>query len=679
MTHELLHETATRLRLRLATRDGLRRTRAALELLPGVLALRSADAARSLTVHYDGRAATRRAILAATARRTDEAHTDAARPRRRRPALPLEAPLAVSALAPLLPPKARPALALAIVAAKAWADRRNGQDASVTLLDTLSLATAALTGHPLTATTSVLLGTVAERRRDALLEETDELLARLLPAPRAAYPVTRGARRLQLPPDALLAGDRLVVEAGTVLPADALVLDGRAEAAATLAADAPTLHPGVRVHAGTRLLSGRIEVQVEHPAAESRAARLRAHVQHLLRTRDAPGPLTPDLERLLALPITAAGLVLALTGDAARTASMLQADPQLGIALAQPVAREAALYATARSGALLASLTHLERLATATTVAFEDVGVLAESTWHLDQVDSHDPAIDAAQANRWLTQLTGRPGAADAQVATVAGFTDAQVAAWRAHGALLRDHARELHIAGAACIDRTWGVVLPEPDRTGLVRRLGVVEHGRLCATLHLRCRLAPDIARHFSAMRRLGVRRIAVFTEDTAAQPAALLGTLGADVVVSDSRSAQARWLEAAVERGERVLLVHTGLRDVLPAGALSLCPIDAAAGADGVLLGPPLPSLLASIDVARSARKRLRAQFGRSITLNAALMVAAALRLLPPIVTTGAKHASIFLLLQQATRLAQLRTTARAPARAEPKDAAHSAVLTT
>ncbi|MCX8113931.1 MAG: hypothetical protein N3D71_02545, partial [Burkholderiaceae bacterium] len=77
-------------------------------------------------------------------------------------------------------------------------------------------------------------------------------------------------------------------------------------------------------------------------------------------------------------PMTAAGLVLALTGDAARTAAMLQADPQMGLALAQPVAREASVYATARHGMLLTGLESLDRLATATTFAFKDVGVLTE-------------------------------------------------------------------------------------------------------------------------------------------------------------------------------------------------------------------------------------------------------------------------------------------------------------
>lgn len=677
MSATLLHETPTRLRLRLPTLAQLRRARVALDFLPGVRALRSAEAARSLTVQYDGRSATRRAILAAASQpapatapaRRIHRHVPDDRPRRRPPALPLGAPLAAAALTPLLPPAARPAAALALVAAKAWADLRSGQDASATALDTLSLASTALTGHPLTATTSMLLGAAAESRRNALLAETDDLLAQLAPPSAPAYTVRRGARPLALAPDALLPGDRLDLGAGDVLPADALVLAGSAQAAPSPAGDPGVLAAGLRVHAGTRLQSGRLQLQVERPAAESRAARLREHVRHLLRTRDAPGPLTPDLERLLALPVTAAGLVLALTGDAARTASMLQADPQLGIALAQPVAREAALYATARSGALLASLAHLERLATATTVAFEDVGVLAASTWHLERVDGadSDDRIDAAQAARWLARLAGWPaGAADSDgdLAAQAGFADAQVAAWRAHGALLRDGSRVLHIAGAAVIARTWDIALAEPDRRGLVRRLGVVENGRLRATLHLGCRLQPGVAQHFSALRRLGMQRIAVFTDDTGAQPAALLGALGADAVVGDSRAAQARWLEAAVERGERVLLVHAGLREVLPAGGLSLCPVDAAAGADGVLLGAPLPSLLASIEVARAVRRALRMQFGRSVALNAGLMVAAALRWLPPIATAALKHASVFLLLRQATQLTRLRAEHAAPA---------------
>jgi cation transport ATPase len=366
--------------------------------------------------------------------------------------------------------------------------------------------------------------------------------------------------------------------------------------------------------------------------------------------------LTPDLERLVAVPVTAAGLVLALTGDAARTAAMLQADPQLGIALAQPVAREAAVYATARSGLLLGGLEALDRLATATTLAFEDVGVISQPYWFVERIESHRPGVSEARVLEWLTRLAGH---ADATLAG-AGFPDEQVARWREHGAVLRQDGRFLHVAGAQQIGRTWDITMAEPDRRSLVRRLGIVENGELLATVHMGCRLHDGVAERFAQLRALGVKRIAIFTEDPTAQPAAALGALGADAVVSRDRDAQERWLVEATERGERVALVHTGLRELLPPGGLSLCPVDADSGAHGVLLGEPLASLVAARATAGAIRRQLRLQFAGSVTLNAALMVGAAMRWLPPIAIAVVKHGAGLLLLQQGSDLARVRREA-------------------
>jgi hypothetical protein len=253
----------------------------------------------------------------------------------------------------------------------------------------------------------------------------------------------------------------------------------------------------------------------------------------------------------------------------------------------------------------------------------------------------------------WLAQLAGH---ADARL-LAAGLPDDAVSRWREHGTLLRDGERTLHIAGAAQIARTWRIAMAEPDRRSLVRRLGVVAEGTLLATVHLGCRLDVDAVRAaFTALRALGVRRIAVFTEDPSDQPAAALTQLGADAVVSRDRAAQRAWLDAAVRSGHRVALVHTGLRELLPPGGLSLCPIDAQTGAHGVLLHAPLTALLAARRTAMQVRGRLRRDMGVAVSANAALMVSAALRWLPPIGTALAKHAVALLLLERAARLADL-----------------------
>lgn len=658
----ILHETRGRLRLRVCARIDPADAQACFERLPGVRSVRIAPAARSVTLAFDGRQDTRHAILEVLASLPSQPRPAAPAPAGELPSragetLSLEASLLGAALTPLLPEAARPVAALGLVAGKTLSAWRRGSDPVAAALDALALISTALTGHPVTATTSLLLGAVAEHRRDGLLEESDRLLSELAEVSVATHRIERGRETMQVDTAGLGPGDRLRLCAPVVVPADVLVLDGEAEVLAEPLADSPTrrIGRGQRVAGGTLILDGSIEACVERAAARSRAARLRAHVRHALRTRDAPGPLTPDLERLIAVPITAAGLVLAMTGDTARTAAMLQADPQQGIGLAQPVAREAALYATARHGALLTGLDALERLATTTAIAFEDVGVLAEACWHIERVINAAAGVDAAQVERWLRRLAQANAAGDEAIAA-SGLLDEQISALREHGAVLRDQGRTLHLGGAMLLERTWGIRLAEPDRRSLVRRLGVVEDGRLLAVIHLGCRLRPHVAQRFAELRALGVRRIAVFTEDPAAQPARELLALGADAVICEDRLAQERWLDEAVQHGERVALVHTGLRDILPAGGLSLCPVDAESGAHGVLLGEPLLSLVTARRAACEIRSALRLQFGLSVALNAGLMVAAAMRWLSPIAVATIKHGFSFLLLQESTRLARV-----------------------
>jgi cation transport ATPase len=671
--NRVVHETTQRMRLRLASGVDLADARVSFEQVPGVTSVRVAPAARSITVHHNGRRATRHAILERLATlKPSMPRKDL--PKRAGETIPIEAPLLAAALTPMLPPAARPVVAVALVAGKAYAAWRKDSDLTATALDSVALVTTALTGHPLTATTSVLLSAVAERRRDRLLARTDRLLANLAPAPEAMYSCERAGEMLQLRSDELQVGDRVALRAGWTVPVDGVVVRGRAELTGEPLGEAPTrwVERGARVASGARVLSGVIELGVERPTARSRAARLHDHIRHALRTRDTPGVLTPDLERLVAVPVTAGGLVLALTGDAGLTASMLQADPQQGIALANPVAREAALYAAALNGVLLTGLDSLERLASATTFAFEDVGVLTERYWHIERVIGDESDVDVEQARRWLNKLAGFRHTEQIE----AGLPDDQVAAWREHGAVLLDHGRVLHVGGAALLARTWDLKLQEPDRRSLVRRLGVVEAGRLLATIHLGCPLRDGVRQRFAQLRALGVRRIAVFTEDPGAQPAQSLLGLGADTVVSSDRPAQERWLDEAVERGERVALVHTGLRDLLPAGGLSLCPSDAEAGAHGVLLGDPLASLLAARRAARTVRRALRRHFGRSVVFNSALMVAAAMRWLPPPAIAAIKHAFAFLLLEESARLARIGVHPPPPTAAEAPEARETVI---
>lgn len=632
----VVHEAGPRIRLRISAHVDAIDLQLRVQQLPGVESVRLNPAARSLVVAHDGRKATREALLQESTRRPAASAPPPAR--RQAEGLPVSATVAGAALAAALPQPGRSIVALALVAGKSALGLRAGSEPTAIVLDAISLATTALTGHPLTATTSVVLSSVAERWRDSLLSDTDQLLAHLVPAEDAEYEVVRGGRRRRVAPSAIVPGDRIALAADQTVPVDGVVaLDD-------------SVDEFVRLHAGDRI-ERPLQLLAEKDAARSRSARLRSHIRHAVMTREQPGPLTPDMERLLAVPMAAGGLVLALTKDTARTASMLQADPQQAVALAHRVAREAALYAAARHGALMASLDAIERLAVARSVAFQDVGVLTDPYWHVGPVERFDDALAVTQVLQWLARSIGTSDAKRLQ----AGIPDAVVDGWLDHGAVVRDDKDIVHIAGSRVLERTWDLGHTDAERHSLARFIGIVREGRLLARVQLESRLRPGIREHFDRLRALGVRRIAVFTENPYEASAQQLRELGADAVIAGGREQQAAWLEAEAQVGRRMALVHTSMRDLLPPGGLSLCPVDAEAGAHGVLLGEPLSSLVSARAVAQELRGDIRRHFGGSMVLNAGLMVVSALAAVPPISVALARHGFSAVLLAQSARLAR------------------------
>ncbi len=93
----------------------------------------------------------------------------------------------------------------------------------------------------------------------------------------------------------------------------------------------------------------------------------------------------------------------------------------------------------------------------------------------------------------------------------------------------------------------------------------------------------------------------------------------------IDPQRSLRDEWIADAVRDGDPLVLAHTVWRDLVPPGSVSLCPVDADAGAHGVLLGDPLASLVAARRVGQSVHRRLRRQQAAALASNAALMTAA------------------------------------------------------
>lgn len=669
----ILHETRTRLRVRGPRGRDADRVGETMRRVPGVRSVRTNARLACVIVHHDGQARTRAAVLRTLREPPLEGPVGPA-PGAARPSGPVPLAWATAALAaalPVLPTGWRPGAGLGLVAARAASQLRRGDaDAPAVLLDSVSLGALSVTGQAPVVAASVLLRLISEALSARLVHQADALLQDVLPRAADAYPVQRpgDARPLRRPLRQVRPGDRLGLAEGDVVPVDGCVTSGAAALHSVMVTGATrAVAPGEHVRAGERLVDGRLEVLAESDAASSRLERLRAQVAHAIASQDPVGRLAPDLERWISLPLTGAAVVLGLTGDGARAAAMLQADPMRGLDLALPVAREAAQYALARHGLLGAGLVSTERLAGARTLLLQDTAVLSEGRWMLADAWT-EPGGDAGRLLHWLAALAGVPETA----LETGGIADVTVRDWIRQGALLRIGGHELHLAGGRRLERIWGLSMPaaRPGRQGdaLQRTFAFVAQGRAVATFTLSCAHRPDVGRRLGRLRALGFERIAVVVEDDGdASPAApgrgTWGRIEGIVGLAHSPAAIRAWLDAEGRTDGPVVIVHTVLRDLVPPGGLSLTPANADTGAHGVLLGDPLASLEHARALAVRVRRRLRAQQNLAVAANAALMTASALRWLPPMATALLHHGFALAVLLDGLLLERLSVAERTP----------------
>jgi cation transport ATPase len=740
MAVEILHETANRLRVALPEDLDLDALPADLKVLSGVRRVRVNRRLRCVSVEYDGQASLRRTLL----QRLERGHAGARVGPRRAGArgaaaegmarggapggpaaaddgaaaaaaatspvmaaaaaraatgllgnVAAAATAAVAASVPLLPREWRTGAALGSIALRVAATpARLREDPMAVVLDSVSLAALALGNQAPVVSASVLLRLLSERLSDRFVRQADDLLAHLLPTEADRYRALRdpAEREGWWPLRRLRAGDRLRLFPGDVVPLDGMVTDGEAELASVLPGGAARqVRTGDPVAAGERLQSGTLELRAEADAEHSRLERLRAQLRHALAARDPVGRLAPSGARLMSLPVTAAALVFGFTGDSTRAATMLQADPQQGLDLTQPVAREASLFALARSGLVTSGLEVVSRLAQARTLVLQDTGVLASGRWSVESI-AVERGGNAAQVRRWLARWAGQAGAASTPCAAPArrrrpaakdsaaladgadgapSFPDRVVRDWHRHGAVLRLRGHEVHLASRQRLQALWGLGLPPApvvDDT-LRREFACVADGRVVARVVLATPWRDGWRDHLAALHATGFERIALAAEIDEGAPDDAAAGAGATTQQRPGRpqvdmalwlaadnTTRGDWLAEATADGSVAVVVHTQLRDLVPPGSLGLAPLAAEAGPHGVLVGDPLASLLAARRVAQTVDRRLRRHQTVAAAGNAAMLTASALRLLPPMATALMHHGLALLLLLDSLRLEAL-----------------------
>jgi Cu2+-exporting ATPase len=510
----------------------------------------------------------------------------------------------------------------------------------------------------------LLLGRFIERRtrQQELLRQID--LQSLLPTT-ARKAVADGWQ--QVPCHTLMTGDRLLLNAGTQVPADGRLLHGTAsvdEAALTGEHEPRAVGPGDTVSAGTLLLEGSPQLQVLAAGDATRIAQTLA-LSDVAQQHKPPIALLAD--RVASYFIAAILLIAATVAwywwqlDPQRTLwitlSVLVVSCPCALALATPAALARASSALKRRGLLLCKESVLEKLRGIDTVLFDKTGTLTRGDLTLVATHTFTQADEqfCQQLAGALEQYSNHPAArafpegGSLQLMQPDNTPGRGVSA-RFEGQQYRigsaEYARELNpsLAQHPATDGYW-IALCSATAT--------------LAWFELRDRDRPEAAAVVAGLKQLGLR-VELLTGDSSNAGSELATRLSMDACHSGQSAAQKLdYLRQKQAAGHRVLMVGDGLNDapVLAAADVSIAVTSATdlakARADAIVINNQLQSLLHGMNYARHCFRIIYQNIAWALAYNACLIPLAAAGMIPPWAAAIGMSLSSLLVVTNSLRL--------------------------
>ncbi len=496
-----------------------------------------------------------------------------------------------------------------------------------------------------------------------------EISALLERAPRLAHRARPDGSFEEVPIGDVVPGDLIMVRPGDVVPVDGL-LEGDAasfDESSVTGESLPVEHaPGELVLSGSVGQQRVALVRATVPAKDSQ-------YQHIIDLVQAAARTTSPIVRLAdryAVPFTLVSLAIAgvawwTSGDPVRFAQVLVVATPCPLLIAAPVAFLAGMSRAASSGVIVKSGAVMERLARTRTVALDKTGTLTHGQPVVDRVEPADGrGTDevlrvAAAAEMFSAHVLAKtivhaahhlqlriPEASGVEETTAAGMT-------------ATIHGRLTAVGNAGHVERVTGHQTPGfPVPPGHIAiHVGTSEGylGRILLTDQVRNNAPATL----HALRRLGVRSVAMLTGDAVVTATHVAEQIGIDDVRAGLLPAD-KVAQVAALPHRPVAMVGDGVNDapVLAAADVGIAmgakgATAASESADVVILLDDLSRVATSVAIAqRTVRIALQAIW-LGIVISVALMLVAVWGVLPAI--AGAA-------LQELVDLAAILTALRA-----------------
>ena len=472
-------------------------------------------------------------------------------------------------------------------------------------------------------------------------------------APRIAHRVREG-RSDDIPVEAIVVGEELLLRPGEVVPCDSIVIDGRSHVDASAITGEPvpvSATAGVVLLSGSLNLEGALHIRVTAPAGESQYARI-VDMVRTAQASKAPLQRLADRYAVWFTPLTLAVCIIAylLTRDATRILAVLVVATPCPLIIATPVAVIGGINRAARSRIIVRHGGALEQLANVDVAVFDKTGTLTIGRPEVSDVvpvDSADPdtvlALAAAVEER-SGHLLARSVVAAARsrqlpIAEATGVVEAP-----GRGVVGHVSAREVAVGSRAYMqDRYPAFRDALSGRSTGTLSAHIAIDGTHVGVIEFADRIRGESAETIAKLRREGVRRVILLSGDDAPTARAVADAVGiaearGDLLPQDKAAAVVELKDA----GARVVMVGDGTND---APALSAATVGVAMArhggvtaeaADVVLLRDDLADVARAIHISKRTIRIARQSILVGLGASGVAMVFAAVGLIPP--TVGA-----------------------------------------
>lgn len=548
---------------------------------------------------------------------------------------------------------------------------------------TIALGAALFIGETFTALVIIVFVLVAEELERLTVHRGRRSISDLLAGlPRAVTIRNVAGLQEHRSVEELRSGDLVVVAPGELIPVDGNVVGGHSyvdQARITGESLPAEKFVGAAVYAGTINQSGSLDVRVERVGRDTTYGKIVDAIEAAEASRAPIQRLADQLAGYLVyFALGCAALTFLLTRDVRATISVIIVAGACGIAAGTPLAILGAIGRSAREGAIVKGGRFLEVLARIDTVVLDKTGTLTYGTPDVVGVhcapgtSEHQLLEAAAIAERRSEHPFGKAIVRRADALGIAATEPDSFAYTPGLGVSAAVGRRAIHIGNRALLAahgiQQTGESSYTVDGTTAVF---VAEGTHYLGAITISDTLRPEAIAAVDELHRMRIRTL-LLSGDTAAATRAIAQQLRVDEFAADLLPTdKLERVTSLVRDGRCVAMVGDGVND---APALARADVGVAMGsgtdiaqesADVVLLGNDLAKFVATIRIARRARRIIMQNFVGTLVVDAAGIVLAAISILNPLLAAFVHVASELIFILNSTRMLPRRLPAFAVTR--------------